>query len=103
MSQRDDPRHNLRLTPELKAKLGHASIDSGRSMNAEIIARLDQSFAPDPISRLVEALEPIASLDDQDRRKLGQLLSEVGSILTKGNVGSNPGCYLQPRDVEGNI
>lgn len=83
MPQRDDPRHNLRLSPELKAKLGHSSIDTGRSMNAEIIARLEQSFAPDPVAQLIAALKPIGALSDSDRKTVGHLLAELGAILAK--------------------
>lgn len=84
MTKPDDPRHNLRLPPHLKARLGHASIDSGRSMNAEILARLEQSFEPDPAKQIVEALRPVAALTDADRRAVGRLLAEVGDILAKG-------------------
>jgi hypothetical protein len=82
--QPDDTRHNLRLPKALKIKLGHARADSGRSMNAEILARLEQSFVPDPAAKLADLMTPIASLSDEDRRELGQLLAKVGSILAKG-------------------
>lgn len=35
----------LRMLPDLKEKIEQAARDSGRSMNAEIVARLEQSFA----------------------------------------------------------
>ena len=84
MPQRDDPRHNLRLPPELKAKLGHAAIDNGRSVNAEILARLEQSFAPDATSQIVDLLRSVPSLTDNEKLTLGKLLVTAGSILTKG-------------------
>lgn len=83
MPQRDDPRHNLRLPPELKAKLGHAAIDNGRSMNAEILARLEDSFAPDATSQIVDLLRGVPALTDNDRLTLGKLLVTAGSILTR--------------------
>lgn len=84
MTQSDDhPRHNLRLTPDLKAKLGHSAIDNGRSMNAEIVQRLERSFAPDPAVLIVEALAPVAALSDDDRRQVGEMLRGIGSILAK--------------------
>jgi len=82
----DDPRHNLRLTPELKRKLKHAVADSGRSMNAEILARLEKSFDPDPGSLIVKALEPIAHLSEQDRIEAGQFIAALGAILAKAPV-----------------
>jgi hypothetical protein len=83
MPHPDDLRHNLRLPKPLKVKLAHARADAGRSMNAEIVARLEQSFAPNPTSQLVEILRPIASMSDDDRRELGELLVKVGSLLAK--------------------
>lgn len=83
MPQRDDPRHNLRMPPELQKKLKHSAIDAGRSMNAEIVTRLERSFDPDPAAMIAEALQPIASLSESDRRKVGQLLADIGSILSK--------------------
>jgi hypothetical protein len=52
-------------------------------MNAEILARLEKSFSPDPAALFIEALLPAASLSDDDRRKVGQLLAELGAILSK--------------------
>lgn len=39
-----DPQFKLRLTPDLKHKIDKAAEASNRSMNAEIIARLEASF-----------------------------------------------------------
>jgi len=36
----------LRMLPDLKARIEEAAADSGRSLNAEIVARLEQSFDP---------------------------------------------------------
>lgn len=78
-----DDRHNLRLPAELKTKLAHARIDSGRSMNAEIVDRLEQSFDPNPAAQLVAALRPVAALSDEDRRQVGLLIEKIGAILAK--------------------
>lgn len=40
-----DPQFKLRLTPELKTAIERAADSSGRSMNAEIVARLEESFS----------------------------------------------------------
>lgn len=79
----DDPRHNLRLPPALKAKLAHSAIDHDRSMNAEILSRLERSFATDPATQIVEMLEPIARLDDADQAKVIDLLVSVGTLIVK--------------------
>lgn len=41
---REDPQLKLRLTEEMKAKVTEAAKASGRSVNAEIVARLEASF-----------------------------------------------------------
>lgn len=42
---RTDPQVNIRIPAELKAKLDTAAADSGRSLTAEIVQRLDASYA----------------------------------------------------------
>lgn len=85
MPPHDDPRHNLRLTPDLQKKLKHSAFDGGRSMNAEILARLERSFEPDPGTMMAEALRPVASMSEGERLKVGQLLVDLGALLSKKN------------------
>ncbi|WP_180163574.1 Arc family DNA-binding protein [Acinetobacter sp. YH12069] len=53
--------HKLRMPPELKEKLFHSAKDMNRSLNAEIVARLEESFnetglvASDPYKRMLLA------------------------------------------------
>ncbi len=42
-----DPQYKLRIPPELKKQIENAAKDSNRSMNAEIVLRLQQSFLND--------------------------------------------------------
>ena len=51
---RDDPHFRLRLPPELKAQVEEAARAAGRSINTEIVQRLEASFAA-PQSALTEA------------------------------------------------
>lgn len=88
MSGRDDPRHNLRLTPELKKRLQHAAIDNGRSVNAEILARLEGSFAPDPADLIARALAPLAFLNDDDRRAAADHFARAAALLAKATGDS---------------
>jgi len=83
MPQSEDPRHNLRLPTELKKKLAHAAVDNGRSMNAEILARLDQSFAPSPMREIENLLRSMTALSDEDRAEVAKSLSKATSILSK--------------------
>lgn len=45
---REDPQMKIRLPADLKDQIETASKNSGRSMNAEIVARLEQTFAAHP-------------------------------------------------------
>lgn len=58
---REDPQLKLRLTEDLKAKVADAARTNGRSVNAEIVARLTRTFEDeDAVSDLwikVEKLE----------------------------------------------
>lgn len=78
-----DDRHNLRLTRALKVRIRHAAADNERSVNAEIVARLEQSFAPDPATRLAAALRPLAYLKEDDQRRAVELLAAALAILAQ--------------------
>ena len=41
---RDDPQFNLRVPADLKGRLEQAAATSKRSMTAEVLARLEESF-----------------------------------------------------------
>jgi hypothetical protein len=45
---RNDPQMKLRLPAELKAKIDEQAHAAGRSINAEIVQRLEGSFEPPP-------------------------------------------------------
>lgn len=81
MPQHDDPRHNLRLPADLKSKLAHAAIDNGRSVNAEILARLERSFAPDPLREIESLMRSIAILDGADRERAVNALADFAALL----------------------
>ncbi|NEI60945.1 Arc family DNA-binding protein [Rhizobium leguminosarum] len=83
MPQLDDPRHNLRLPADLKKKLAHSAVDNGRSMNAEILARLEASFAPAPIREIENLLKTITTLDEDDRAEAFSLLARASDILAR--------------------
>lgn len=48
MTLQTDPQYKLRLPPELKEKIVASSKEHNRSMNADIVARLEQSFLSQP-------------------------------------------------------
>jgi len=83
MPQTPDPRHNLRLPPELKKKLAHSAVDNGRSMNAEILDRLEASFSPSPLANIEAIVQSISSLSDKDRHAASSLLRDLFDLLGK--------------------
>lgn len=54
---RSDPQVNFRIPAELKAQLEAAAEKNKRSITAELVARLEESFAAD-IHRIIRAAEP---------------------------------------------
>jgi hypothetical protein len=83
MPQIDDPRHNLRLTLELKRKLAHSAVDNGRSMNAEILARLEASFSPDTKREIENLLKTITELEASKQKEAFELLAKAAEILSR--------------------
>jgi hypothetical protein len=62
---RSDPQVNIRMPPELKERLEASSAESNRSLNGEIIARLERSYEQ-PSGETVEIGEK--SLDEIEAR-----------------------------------
>lgn len=49
---REDPQLKIRLPLELKEKITQSAADHGRSINSEVVARLEQSFEQPPSAEL---------------------------------------------------
>jgi hypothetical protein len=74
----------LRLQPELKSRLEESAQASGRSLNAEIAARLEGSFEPQLDSETAKALQALLSAsENQDRliRTQQRLLGTTGTVM----------------------
>ncbi|QOF76081.1 Arc family DNA-binding protein [Variovorax sp. 38R] len=91
------PPFGLRMLPELKERIETAARESGRSMNAEIVARLQESLNPGELessdmARTVQRLQ--TELDDRsaDMQKLRELLR-----LTKNMFGLLQGKMRESR------
>ena len=68
--------HKLRMPPELKEKLFTAAKDMNRSLNAEIVARLEDSFT-------ISNKQPVY-LPETNLKELNAILSlSFGSIIKK--------------------
>jgi hypothetical protein len=66
--------------------LAHAAIDAGRSMNAEILTRLDKSFEQAPGAQLADAIGSLTTLGDKDKAKVLNLLVEALSIMAESHA-----------------
>lgn len=64
----EDPMMRIRIPPELKAQVEEAARAANRSMNAEIIHRLEVSFAPPKPVAYADVLAGIEALIEQSKR-----------------------------------
>jgi uncharacterized protein (DUF1778 family) len=69
---RDDPQINLRIPTDLKDRLDHASDKNKRSLTAEVVARLEESFTA---TKHAEKAPPI------DEHTLDLFAEKVGQVL----------------------
>lgn len=54
-----DPQFKLRMTPEIKDAIEAAAKANNRSMNAEILSRLEDSFKKPNMSEMIKPLEDL--------------------------------------------
>ncbi|RWE76760.1 MAG: Arc family DNA-binding protein [Mesorhizobium sp.] len=66
---KNDPTFLTRLPPDLLKQIKISAAENGRSMNAEIVARLRRSYSD----------------DDEDRQRTVRLLSEAIAIMDQGS------------------
>lgn len=88
-----DPQFKLRMPPELKEAIDVAAERNNRSMNAEMLARLSDSFGPPRDRLLATILEMAAELDEvgpthvrldpESIKLLDQIASERGISRNK--------------------
>jgi len=66
-----DPSYPLRMPKQLRERLERAAEEAGRSVNAEIVARLRESFESKPSHDLEEIVAIVkATVDELQRRDL---------------------------------
>lgn len=81
---REDPQMKIRLPADLKDQIETASKNSGRSMNAEIVARLQDSFNPLPNIFINDGNGMTALVSSKS--KLTQLAGDLNSLQDQRNT-----------------
>lgn len=76
-----DPQHNIRIPIELKTKIAESAKAHNRSMNADIVARLEKSFEID--SNQVALLQEEITLAIKDVMK-SIVRDAVNNLLQQG-------------------
>ena len=76
---RDEPQINLRIPDDLKDRLDHASTTNTRSLTAEVVARLEESFTAGAAAPIDEhtldlfadtvAGKVVRALDEREKRR----------------------------------
>lgn len=76
---REDPQMKLRLPPELKDRLTASAAFNNRSLNAEVVSRLQESFAVSHAGNKVIKVDEtvmravtdrlLAAIDERDKRR----------------------------------
>jgi hypothetical protein len=83
---REDPQLKIRFTPELKNQVEEAARANGRSLNAEVTARLQASFEPTNTERIheLERALALAQLDkSEERTKAAQYASALRIVADR--------------------
>jgi hypothetical protein len=88
-SQDDFMKTALRLPRELHAKLHESALDAGRSYNAEILHRLEQSFDRDSDNKLVLTLEQKLEEMEASIKRMIKARESVESVLAKMGADAN--------------
>jgi len=78
---REDPQLKIRLPLELKEKITESAAEYGRSINSEVVARLEQSFEKDDAAEFDKGfvLQVIESQQDQ----INQLQKMIQDLMNQ--------------------
>ena len=78
------PQYNLRWPEELRQKVAQSAKEHNRSMNADIVARLEQSFEPEiQVHETLEFKLMMQSYLDQSQQ-IKELKTMLEQVLKKG-------------------
>ena len=81
---REDPQLKIRLPLELKEKITQSAADHGRSINSEVVTRLEESFEPEV--RVSETLEFQLMMQSylEQAKQIKELKEMLEQVLKKG-------------------
>lgn len=85
---REDLHFRLRIPEELKHRIEKAAAGSHRSMTAEIVARLENSFANDVVVTRADPSQTEAFTESLDRTR--ELLDFMSSMISMAAEGRGP-------------
>lgn len=74
-----DPQFKLRMTPEIKDAIEKAAIENNRSMNAEIMSRLEASFLPS-VAKAIKKEASLASDIEKYREEMRLLREQLKDL-----------------------
>lgn len=77
---RNDPQMNLRVPMELKEKIEKSALDNGRTITAEAVHRLENSFKPETNPRETFEFEAMERIYKEQARELKLLREMVEKI-----------------------
>ncbi|MCC4607153.1 Arc family DNA-binding protein [Xanthomonas campestris] len=97
---RNDPQVNIRLPAGLKAELDKAAEKAGRSLTAEIVQRLEESFQAKPLT--VQSLMPVVSAAYRSALETQRALRDQLRELTEEGPlpGNSNEAQMGAREVE---
>ena len=90
------PPFGLRMQPDLHERVKQASIAAGRSMNAEIVARLQQSFAPQHLR--ASASDTAQTSDSADASRIDKVADRLEWVTE--TLGEILGMPQSEREIE---
>jgi hypothetical protein len=80
---RSDPPFNLRMPPELKFKVEESSKAKGRSINAELVLRIEESFISSEIQEHRADVKIFNIAKDKKRIVFGKLINSLDLDYTQ--------------------
>lgn len=80
---RDSDKFMLRFPEGMRERIAEVAKANGRSMNSEIVSRLEQSFQFESSGSLL-AVQPSAEALDARLKQLSEAVAEVAELMKRG-------------------